>query len=526
MAVIKTRSGREISSPDEIPLILQDRTKIRDPIEIGSISMAKNPLGVLDINPDSLEKRLQTIRNFVPDDTESLYFDATDVYFAGVHLSQRVYFVSGSPCVINKNLKRTYPFVEAKLEPYKDASQLFYLEDALNLDEGYATQKELDKKWIPVYDPSGRQIGVLSPSYIQDFMDQDEAELPSSLRIKLKEDIRQAKGKPGTYKIKGKILGMQEDEFLGNIDKLFGRAADVSHEDIKFEVYYAKQRDFDVIPHVKKETGDKTQTSEKTVVIPASHGGFNKNYIYFPGAALVAAGIAIVAGLYYRGCDSRRGYKDGSAQREKADTEKTPSEGTEKTAEPAELKDTVAKTEDKTVINPESKTRGLEKTVKKEEKDQTKKRESVPGREARVRGAVKREPRVRTEERTLGGTTSSVSERKPKERASASEGEYTYLPPVREGDPFYEEFKDSIDNYLNDCVNSGMPETGGAFTYNYVTDIHGKVTRVVVSESNPRIPIPTRCAEGLREIMERQILETASDGIYTSTEIIELGGVE
>ncbi len=531
MATIWTRSEKELTVDDKISIFLQDRTKIKDPVVIGSISMIKNPLGILDTNTDSLEKRLQTIREFVPDDTEGLHFEATDVYFAGVYSGQRVYFVSGYPYVVNKNRNRTCPFVKAALEPYNDASQLFYLEDALSFDEEYASQRELNRTWIPVYEPNGNQIGVLRPSYVQNFIDQDEAELPSSLRIKLREDIKQAKGKPGMYKIKGKILGIQEDESFGDIDKLFGRAADVSHEDIKFKIGYAKNKNFDIIPHVKKETERPVEdiAKAKTVVTPASHRGFDKSYIYLPGAALVAIGIGLIPLLYLRGCDFRGGFKLSEPgwiwQDEKIRYSKD-TETAEKSKEAAE------KPAEKIIENPEAKARSLEeavksdKTVMKKEpvsrkKDDTKiKIEPVPGREARVRPAVKRAPRVRT------AVDIEAPDDTAKTKAPASEGEYTYLPPVREGDPFYEEFRDSVDSYLNECVNSGKAGTSGAFTYSYLANIHGKVTRAVVSESDPRTQIPTRCAEGLREIMERQTLETASDGIYTSTEIIELGGVE
>ncbi len=515
MAVITTKSGTEIPGPNEISLILQDRTKMRDPINTGTISLVERPLRTLGTDKrNTLEERLQMAADFIPDDVEDLSFNATDIYFAGFFEAGRAYFVSGSPFITQKNKKGIYPM---GIYPIGEVVQSFYMEQALNFEDAYAKQKDFDEMWIPVYGPDNSKVAVLRPSYVQGFLSDDRLAI-DDLRVFLERDITQVKGKPGNYKIKGKIKGREEDDSFGEIDTLFGRAADVDHEDIKFAMNYAKMRDFDIIPHIEKEAEDKTQTAGKIVVIPASHEGFNKRRLLYSYTAGVLCGVGIIAGvvLYHEGCDFRGGYKGIFADTETAEK---PKEAAEKHTK-------------EIIENPEAKARSLEENVKSDKtaiekkpvsgkKDDTKiKREPVPGREARVRPAVKRAPRART------AVDTKAPDDTIKTKAPASEGEYTYLPPVREGDSFYEEFRDSIDSYLNECVNSGKSGTSGAFTYSYVVNVHGKVVRAVVSEGNPRTQIPTRCAEGLREIMKRQTLETASDGIYTSTEIIELGGVE
>ena len=490
----------------------------------GHLDQKAWPVESFDSQMTPLEERLKKIQ--FPGNLSSLYIRAEHFDFIGLKSGgDRLFYLGG-------DLRAAY--MSGRDEDIGISVRAIYSDAVLSFENNFLEKTECGEAWVKVFNPDGRFIGVLRPSYVADFLSEN-IDL-GRVNVKLKR-LRAVENKPEKYKIRGDIISSIDNSVLEKIDGLFGRDATISHDEIKFVLDYAREMGFDVIPYAKKPEGY-ASPGEKTVVLPKgtpatsklNRNIFKRELLYVAGATLV--GLAAGAFLFYNngcnGCESEEGAEVVRPE-DRTVVKRMPEDSTkeEKTGQ-----DVLSSQE--IPMNPES--------IKPKPADNTKKIAGVPEKaKTRIqpnrtlkRAVSERENTRKQEIRIADGRTSDAAKRRTTSSTGAATtrrtvtepaGEsFLYPPPVREGDPFYDEFKDDIDTYLQGCADDGGSDNEGAFVLDYLVGVYGEVTNARIREGISGRPIPTKCADGLRGILLNQNLSTSSSGLYTSRDVIDLGG--
>ncbi len=483
----------------------------------GHLTLKSKPVESLAGDMRSLDERLKSVQ--LPPALSHFYIRARHFDYVGLGSSgDRLFYVEG-------DLRAVYE--SSRNEDMGVAISSIYDDSALKFEEYFLEKTEWGEAWVKVFDFDNRFIGVLRPSYVADFLNANIDVRDVDVKLK---SLSAVKNKPGKYKISGDIRSTADKHTLEKIDGWFGRKTTIVHDDIKFFLDYAREVGFDIVSYAKKPEGY-ASPGEKTVVLPVgtpagknletankrlSHESSSGRRLIADVIAACAVVGALLGGIYASSEDGCSGCKsEYKIVNNKKMPEQTVQE--EKRAQEAQpSKDSFARPEKTANKKPATDDRPI-----KTKPATVKPRGTVPRKVTRGKPIAKRRAAGAAERRNTGSAGTATT----RETVAAPAGKsFTYLPPIREGDPFYDEFRDNIDDYLQDCVDEGGSGNEGAFILDYVTDVYGNITRARIREAVSGRPIPAKCSEGLMEIIKRQKLETSSDGLYTNKEVIDLGG--